>query len=98
MSHASTCEFRRNSGIPRSHRAKPTKSLSVNNVILCSSIAALPILGESAMAKRTMASWEVSEEFWKRVEPLVPGRQRAPGREYARQPGGGRKRKDDRLG
>src|SRR6202521_4002941 len=49
------------------------------------------------MAKRTMASWEVSEEFWKRVEPLVPGRQRAPGREYARQPGGGRKPKDARL-
>ena len=49
------------------------------------------------MAKWTMASWEVSEEFWKRVEPLVPGRQRAPGREYARQPGGGRKPKDARL-
>ena len=49
------------------------------------------------MAKPRLASWEVSDEFWKRVEPLIPARQRAPEREYARKPGGGRKAKDPRL-
>jgi len=35
--------------------------------------------------------WEVSEEFWRRVEPLVPSPQRDPARTYHRRPGGGRK-------
>lgn len=36
-------------------------------------------------------SWEVSDEFWKRVEPLIPRRERTAGRDYQRRPGGGRK-------
>jgi transposase len=37
-------------------------------------------------------SWEVSEELWFRVKPLVPIRAtRAKGRKYQRRPGGGRK-------
>lgn len=36
-------------------------------------------------------SWEVSDEFWARVEPLVPTRQRPEDRPYRRAPGGGRK-------
>ena len=37
-------------------------------------------------------SWEVSDEFWSRVEPLVPFRAaRAKDRKYQRRPGGGRK-------
>jgi transposase len=36
-------------------------------------------------------SWEVSEEFWAKVEPLIPARQRERGRAYRRRPGGGRK-------
>ena len=42
-------------------------------------------------------SWEVSDEFWKRVAPLVPERQPDPNKVYQRKPGGGRKRKDPRL-
>ena len=37
-------------------------------------------------------SWEVSDEFWKRVEPLIPRRViRVSGRRYWRKPGAGRK-------
>lgn len=42
-------------------------------------------------------SWEVTDEFWKRVEPLVPVRARATGKVYQRKAGGGRKQKDARL-
>ena len=36
-------------------------------------------------------SWEVSDTLWTKVEPLIPVRQRPPGRKYKRRPGGGRK-------
>ncbi|MGH9402670.1 MAG: IS5/IS1182 family transposase, partial [Terriglobia bacterium] len=36
-------------------------------------------------------SWEVSDELWVKVEPLIPVRQRPKGRKYRRRPGGGRK-------
>lgn len=37
-------------------------------------------------------SWEVTDAFWSRVEPLIPPRvTRDAGRVYVRQPGGGRK-------
>jgi putative transposase len=36
-------------------------------------------------------SWEVSDELWERVEPLIPKRTRDPNRQYKRKPGGGRK-------
>lgn len=36
-------------------------------------------------------SWEVSDEFWKRVEPLIPKRVRPRDVSYKRKPGGGRK-------
>ncbi len=42
-------------------------------------------------------SWEVTDEFWKRVEPLVPLRERPDGKSYVRKAGGGRKPKDARL-
>jgi transposase len=41
------------------------------------------------MAK--VQSWEVSDEFWKRVEPLIPERKRESGKTFRRKPGGGRK-------
>ena len=44
-----------------------------------------------------VTSWEVTDEFWKRVEPLVPVRVRATGKPYQRKAGGGRKPKDARL-
>lgn len=50
---------------------------------------------EGSMAKAK--SWEVTDEFWKRVEPLVPVRQRSTEKSYVRQAGGGRKPKDARL-
>jgi transposase len=42
-------------------------------------------------------SWEVSDAFWKRVEPLIPVRQRTDNKAYVRKPGAGRKPKDARL-
>lgn len=42
-------------------------------------------------------SWEVTDEFWKRVEPLVPVRARATDKTYQRKAGGGRKQKDARV-
>ena len=36
-------------------------------------------------------SWEVSDEFWAKVEPLIPVRGRSAKRKYQRRPGGGRK-------
>jgi len=41
------------------------------------------------MAK--IKSWEVSDSFWERVEPLIPKPQRDPNLTYKRKPGGGRK-------
>ena len=53
------------------------------------------------MAKRStksrLAAWEVSDAFWRRVEPLIPERQRGSAKDYVRKPGGGRKPKDARL-
>ncbi|HUY12033.1 MAG TPA: transposase, partial [Terriglobia bacterium] len=36
-------------------------------------------------------SWEVSDQFWAKIEPLIPVRQRPEGRMYRRRVGGGRK-------
>ncbi len=41
-------------------------------------------------------SWEVSDEFWKRVEPFVPKREKVPGKVFRRKAGGGRKRMPER--
>lgn len=45
---------------------------------------------------RKARSWDVSDEFWERVEPLIPKRERSAGRLYQRRPGGGRKHMDPR--
>jgi transposase len=42
-------------------------------------------------------AWEVTDEFWSRVEPLIPVRQRIADQTYVRKSGGGRKPKDPRL-
>jgi transposase len=36
-------------------------------------------------------TWEISDEFWSHVEPLLPVSRRDPGKRYRRKPGGGRK-------
>jgi transposase len=41
-------------------------------------------------------SWEVSDEFWGRVEPLIPVRKRPDEGSYKRRLGGGRKPMDPR--
>ena len=41
-------------------------------------------------------SWEVSDAFWAKVEPLIPRPQRAAGATYRRKPGAGRKPLDYR--
>lgn len=43
-----------------------------------------------------LRSWEVSDQFWKLVEPLVPVPQRNPNQTYRRKSGGGRKHMDRR--
>jgi putative transposase len=35
-------------------------------------------------------SWVVTDEFWERVEPLIPARARIKGKQYLRKPGAGR--------
>jgi putative transposase len=40
---------------------------------------------------KRLASWKVSNDFWARVEPLIPQPQRDPGKTYQRKTGGGRK-------
>ncbi len=42
-------------------------------------------------------SWEVSDEFWERVKPLLPARRRDEDKAYQRRPGAGRPPKDARL-
>ncbi len=43
-------------------------------------------------------TWEISDEFWNLVEPLIPKSPRIAGKTYARKPGGGSKAKCcDRL-
>jgi transposase len=39
---------------------------------------------------KRIESWEVTDDFWRRVEPLVPARVRSPDRLYQRKPGAGR--------
>ena len=46
------------------------------------------------MAK--IQSWEVSDAFWSRVEPLIPRPQRQAGKTYRRKAGAGRKPLDYR--
>jgi len=40
---------------------------------------------------KRLQSWEVSDELWAIVEPLIPERQRKPKQKYTRKAGGGRK-------
>ena len=49
------------------------------------------------MSKAHANSWEVTDEFWKRVEPLVPQPVRDPSKQYLRSAGAGRPPKEPRL-
>ena len=49
------------------------------------------------MGKAHADSWAVTDEFWKRVEPLVPQSVRDTGKQYVRRPGAGRPAKPPRL-
>ena len=42
-------------------------------------------------------SWVVTDDFWQRVEPLIPARQRVPGKTYLRKPGAGARPQPARL-
>jgi transposase len=42
-------------------------------------------------ASMPVQSWEVSDAFWSKVEPLIPKKKRTPGKRYKRKIGGGRK-------
>ena len=55
-------------------------------------------LRENEVGKARIEAWEVSDEFWRRVEPLIPRQVvRQEQRAYVRKPGGGRKPKRPRL-
>ncbi len=46
----------------------------------------------------SVRSWEVTNDFWKRVEPPIPAKRgRTVGKAYVRQPGAGRKPKPARI-
>lgn len=49
------------------------------------------------MSKKRADSWVVTDQFWERVEPLLPQRQRSADRRYQRKPGAGRPTKPARL-
>ena len=53
-------------------------------------------MAKSATKSRWPA-WVVSDDFWQRVEPLIPERQREAAKDYVRKVGGGRKPKMARL-
>ena len=40
--------------------------------------------------KKRVDSWVVTDDFWQRVEPLIPVRERPADKEYVRKPGAGR--------
>lgn len=42
------------------------------------------------MANKRVESWVVTDEFWRRVEPLIPQREPSPDKRYVRKPGAGR--------
>jgi transposase len=47
--------------------------------------------------RKRVESWVVTDEFWARVEPLIPVRERLAGQQYVRKAGAGRKPKPARL-
>ena len=50
-----------------------------------------------AKSKKRVRSWEVTNDFWRHVEPLLPVKERIEDRQYVRKVGAGRKPKDARL-
>jgi len=49
------------------------------------------------MSKKRADSWVVTDQFWERVEPLVPQRRRPADKHYQRKAGAGRPPKPARL-
>ncbi|MFT3790614.1 MAG: IS5 family transposase [Rudaea sp.] len=49
------------------------------------------------MTRKRVDSWVVTDDFWARVEPLIPVRARPADKRYLRKPGGGRPAKPARL-
>jgi len=46
--------------------------------------------GDGMAARKRVDSYEVTEDFWERVEPLIPVRERPASKEYLRKSGAGR--------
>jgi len=40
--------------------------------------------------RKHVDSWVVTDDFWRRVEPLIPVRERSATKKYVRKPGAGR--------
>lgn len=45
---------------------------------------------ERCLSRKRVESWLVTDEFWRRVEPLIPQRVLPPDKAYVRKPGAGR--------
>jgi transposase len=43
------------------------------------------------MAVQRFKTWEITDEFWEKVKPLIPASLRTSDHKYKRKPGGGRK-------
>lgn len=52
---------------------------------------------KAAKAPYRHKSWSISDEFWARIEPLLPDSGRDPNRKYKRAPGAGRPPLDKRT-
>jgi transposase len=70
-------------------RQRPLTFLSLNNIL-----RSVPLFtrrsGECMTTRKRTDSWVLTDDFWARVEPLIPARARIKGRQYTRKPGAGR--------
>lgn len=71
--------------------------LSTNNTRVEKLLQPAKIMANYTIGRcNSVDSWKISDEFWERVEPLIPQKRREPGREYQRPEGAGRKPMDKR--
>jgi transposase len=49
------------------------------------------MMGCNNMAQTRLKTWEISDEFWGKIEERIPANPRLPDKEYRRKPGGGKK-------
>jgi hypothetical protein len=73
----------------RQKTVQPSALRAYPQIAILLSRAASNAASEQILGKR-VASWVVTDEFWQRVEPLVPPRVVPAEKKYQRKPGAGR--------